>query len=104
MLPDVQIPEQTIEIARCIFVVIQAHHIDEQTLAESARTDEYLCPGLPFNLFDIHGLVHIVQATLPDRSEIGHSVRYLTNLFHKYTVCQNSKLTQNLAILRGKCP
>ena len=54
MLPDVQASEDPLEIPRCSFVVIEPHHIDEQTLAEPSRADEYQSAGLSFKFLNIH--------------------------------------------------
>ena len=54
MLPYVQATEEPLEIPRCSFVVIEPHHIDEQTLAEPSRADEYQSAGLSFKFLNIH--------------------------------------------------
>ena len=54
MLPDVQPAEDPLEIPRSSFVVIEPHHIEEQTLAEPSRADEYQSAGLSFKFLNIH--------------------------------------------------
>ena len=72
-------------------VVIEPHHIEEQTLAEPARADEYQSAGLSFKFLNIHWLVHVVQATLNHRPEIGDPIRYLLNLFHSTSACLSNR-------------
>ena len=54
MLPYVQATEEPLEIPRSSLVVIEPHHIEEQTLAEPARADEYQSAGLSFKFLNIH--------------------------------------------------
>ena len=82
MLTNIQIPEQLLEVLRLQLVIVEAHHIDEQTLAETARTDEYQRVRLSLQYWKVHCLIHIVEVPVPNRPEVRNSVRYLPDLFH----------------------
>ena len=55
---------------------------DKQALPESAGTDEEKAIGLRLQLLQIHGLIHIIQVSLPHRHKVSHAIRYLFDLSH----------------------
>ena len=76
MVGNVQSTEQLLKTVLLINIVISLKHIEEKTLAETARTDKKQEVACLLHLLEIHGLVDQVFVLTPHLLEIGDAVRY----------------------------
>ena len=89
---DPERAEQFFKLILLGLVVVRLEHTQQQTLAETARTDEHEIAGMFFQQGDIHRLVNVVEPIRHDGLKVGYSVGELFHMAHNRMCCfQNAK-------------
>lgn len=75
VISDIHTLEQLLEVVLLIDVVVSLEHVEEQALAEAARTDEKKEVSSILHSLEEHSLVDQIKILLPNLPEISNAVR-----------------------------
>lgn len=88
MILDIKPVEQCVKSALLRHVVVGGKHVQDQALAEAARTNEEQEVTCLLQLLYVHRLVHIVKPLVAQLLEITDTVWYAFEYFaHKRLFC-----------------
>ena len=91
MIGDIKALEQLLEVVLLIDVVVGLQHVEEQALAEAARTDEEKKVAGILHPFEEHGLVNQIFMFFSYLLEVGNAVRYALEIrAHNVTLLYSS--------------